>query len=51
MDIRQFFFKNRSYTPVPLALAIIYYANPGGLLTAAGIALILLGELIRLNGV
>ena len=51
MDIRQSFFRNRSYTPIPLALAIIYYANPGGILTAVGTALIILGELIRLNGV
>ena len=51
MDIRQFFFKNRSYTPVPLALAIVYYARPGGLLTAVGTGLIILGEFIRLNGV
>lgn len=51
MDIRQFFFRNRSYTPVPLALAIIYYAEPGGALTVIGSALIIMGELIRLSGV
>ncbi len=51
MDIRQFFFKNRSYTPIPLALAIIYYSSPGGVLSAVGTVLIILGELIRLNGV
>lgn len=51
MDIRQFFFRNRSYTPVPFALAIIYYAEPGGALSAIGSALIVMGELIRLSGV
>ena len=28
MDIRNFFFKNRSFTPIPVALSIIYFAQP-----------------------
>ena len=27
MDIRNFFFKNRSFTPIPIALSIIYFAQ------------------------
>ena len=51
MDVRQFFFKNRSYTPIPLALAIIILADPGGPVTRMGLLLLLVGETLRLNGV
>tara|TARA_B100000953_G_scaffold49943_1_gene38399 strand:- start:874 stop:1452 length:579 start_codon:yes stop_codon:yes gene_type:complete len=51
MDVRQFFFKNRSYTPVPLAFAIIFFADPSGSGTIVGFLLVLVGEIIRLNGV
>ena len=51
MDVRQFFFKNRSYTPLPLAFAIIFFAYPSGSTTIVGFFLVLIGEIIRLNGV
>ena len=51
MDVRQFFFKNRSYTPIPLAFAIIFFADPSGSATIVGFLLVLVGETIRLNGV
>jgi len=51
MDIRQFFFKNRSYTPLPLAFAIIFFADPSGSASIIGFLLVFIGEIIRLNGV
>jgi protein-S-isoprenylcysteine O-methyltransferase Ste14 len=51
MDVRQFFFKNRSYTPLPLAFAIIFFADPSGSATIVGFLLVFVGEIIRLNGV
>ncbi len=51
MDVRQFFFKNRSYTPVPLAFAIIFFADPSGSGTIVGFLMVPVGEIIRLNGV
>lgn len=50
MDIRDSIFRNRSYTPIPLALAIIYFAGKGNLYPF-GFSLIIIGELLRLNGV
>lgn len=47
MDLRQFFFKNRSYTPVPLVLVLIYFARPQPIGMLWGLAFILIGELIR----
>ena len=51
MGIRQFFFKNRSYTPIPLALLIIYYSKLDWKLMCFGGILILLGETIRLTSI
>ena len=68
MDIRQFFFKYRSYTPIPILLLIIYHSGPTPpyILNKyihiyappfyidnkmIGLALIALGEFIRLNAV
>ena len=51
MDFRQFFFKNRSYTPLPLAFAIIFFSKPSGSATIVGFLLVFVGEIIRLNGV
>jgi len=47
MDIREFFFKYRSYTPIPLALLIIYFAQPSRPFIIAGSICLLLGEAIR----
>ncbi len=47
MDIRNFFFKNRSYTPIPLALIIIYFSQPTVPYIYIGLVCLLLGESIR----
>ena len=48
MDIRQFFFKYRSFTPTPIALMIIYFAGANSSYRITGTILLLLGEGIRL---
>ncbi|MFQ6611595.1 MAG: methyltransferase family protein [Fidelibacterota bacterium] len=48
MDIRNFFFKYRSFTPVPIALLIIYFAHTPNPLIIYGIVILALGEGIRL---
>jgi len=48
MDIRNFFFRYRSFTPVPLALLIIYFARTPNPFLVYGILLLILGEGIRL---
>ena len=51
MDIRQFFFKYRSYTPIPIVLLIIYYSEPSQLYIMIGLSLIAAGEFIRISSV
>lgn len=51
MDIRNFFFSNRSYTPIPLALLIIYFAQPSWPMSLVGFIILMAGEAIRLNAV
>ena len=51
MDIRNIFFKYRSYTPIPIALTIIYYSKPAFPFNILGILLIAIGEIIRINAV
>ena len=48
MDIRNFFFKNRSFTPIPIAVSIIYFAQPDNHNVLLGFAVLLVGELIRM---
>ena len=48
MDIRKFFFQYRSFTPIPIALMIIYFAGANSTHRVAGILLLLLGEGIRI---
>lgn len=48
MDIRQFFFKYRSYTPIPLVLILLYFSNPFVPAIYWGILLLLIGESIRI---
>ena len=48
MVIRQFFFKNRSYTPIPIALMIIYFSGTDTTFRFIGFTLLLLGESIRI---
>tara|TARA_B100000029_G_scaffold489149_1_gene546593 strand:+ start:648 stop:1238 length:591 start_codon:yes stop_codon:yes gene_type:complete len=48
VDIRQIFFKNRSYTPIPIALMIIYFAGTANTFRFLGVLLLLIGEAIRI---
>jgi len=51
MDLRQFFFKYRSYTPIPIVLLILYYSKPIYPYYIIGVALMILGEFIRIDAV
>ena len=52
MDIRQFFFKYRSYTPIPIVLLILlYYSKPIYPYYIIGVALMIIGEFIRIDAV
>ena len=48
MDIRQFFFRNRSFTPIPIALMIIHFAGANNSFRFIGFILLLIGETIRI---
>ena len=48
MDIRNFFFKNRSFTPIPVALSIVYFAQSDNNYILFGAITLLLGEGIRM---
>jgi len=47
MDIRQFFFRNRSYTPIPLVLLLLFFSKPYQPLIYFGFLLLAVGELCR----
>jgi len=49
--IGQFFFKSRSFTPVPFLLVILVFAAPAWWSVTLGAGLMLLGEAIRIWGV
>ena len=51
MGIRKFFFKYRSYTPIPIVLLIIYCSEPTKSFIMIGLALIAPGEFIRISAV
>ncbi len=51
MDIRNLFFKYRSYTPIPIALMIIYFARTPNPFLIYGIFLLIIGESIRIRAV
>ena len=51
MDIRSFLFKKRSYTPIPIVLAILYFSQLTFPFWAYGGTFIMLGELIRLSAI
>ena len=51
MDIRDFFFRNRGYIPIPLATIILTFASIKIELLPIGVILVVTGELLRLNGV
>jgi protein-S-isoprenylcysteine O-methyltransferase Ste14 len=48
MDLRTIFFNYRSYTPIPLLLAILIWARSSPASLLAGLALALLGEGLRI---
>ncbi|MDZ7292511.1 MAG: isoprenylcysteine carboxylmethyltransferase family protein [candidate division KSB1 bacterium] len=48
MDLRKFFFEYRSYTPIPLLLAILILADSSPASLACGFVLVLLGESLRI---
>lgn len=51
MDIRNFLFSNRSFTPIPIAITIIYFSDPMLPYFIYGSILVLMGESIRMNAV
>ena len=48
MDIRNFFFKYRSYTPIPIGIMILYFARPNSFHLVLGAVLLLAGESVRM---
>jgi len=48
MDFRALFFKYRSYTPIPLLLAILIFAAPQPASLLAGFVITMLGQTVRL---
>ncbi len=51
MDIREVVFNNRSYTPIPLILALLILAHPTPTSFWLGLLIALAGELLRIWGV
>ena len=51
MNIRTFLFRNRSYTPIPLVIAILYFTSTIYPYIIYGLILIVIGEVIRINAV
>lgn len=51
MTIGHFFFKHRSYTPIPLLAAVLVLADPTWVSFTAGLGIVLAGEAMRLWGV
>ena len=51
MDIRHFFFKYRSYTPIPLIILVLIIARTTWISYLAGLTVLLAGEAMRFWGV
>jgi len=51
MDIRRIVFKNRSFTPIPIILAVIHFSLPAFPYFHIGLLLVLIGETIRFHAV
>ena len=51
MDLRSFLFKKRSYTPIPIVLAVLYFSQLSYPFWIYGAGFIVFGELIRLSAV
>jgi len=51
MTLGQFFFKYRSYTPIPLLIPLFLFARPTMLTLAVGVVFVIIGEFLRFWGV
>ena len=51
MNLKEFLFKSRGYTPIPFFLLAIIFADPHEDLFIFGLILVIFGELIRIWGV
>ena len=51
MDLRLFLFSNRSFTPIPIFIAILFYSEVNIYYLFLGIILIVLGESVRMFSV
>ena len=50
-SLKSFFFINRSYTPIPIVIALLYFSNIKVLYFPIGLILIFLGEILRIYAV
>ena len=50
-DLRNFVFSFRSFTPVPLAILLIYFSSPIYPYSLIGLVFVLVGEIIRMSAV
>ena len=51
MEVDRFFFKYRSYTPIPLIIVVLILTNPSWISFIVGFVFVLLGEGLRFWGV
>ena len=51
INLRKFLFSYRSFTPLPLVIALLYFASPALPFVYFGVAMALIGESIRINAV
>ena len=51
MEARSFFFRNRSFTPIPIVLVMFYYSESYYPFWIYGALLILFGEIVRFSAV
>ena len=51
MDLRNLLFSYRSFTPIPIAVTIIYFSHPASPFLYIGLGLVFIGELTRINAV
>ena len=50
-DLKSFFFINRSYTPIPIVIALLYFSSIKILYFSIGLILIFFGEILRIYAV
>tara|TARA_A100001011_G_C14311595_1_gene845887 strand:+ start:1000 stop:1587 length:588 start_codon:yes stop_codon:yes gene_type:complete len=51
VSIKKFFFSNRSYTPIPIVLLVLYHSEPKIKTIIIGLVILLIGEIIRVVSV